>query len=69
MIMEQPALSNVLLELHVDDFEKVKEFYGKLGFEVVWERKPEGFKGYLIIKKEDNILCFWAGNEMVWEQD
>ncbi len=67
--MEQPAISNVLLELHVDDFEKVKEFYGKLGFEVVWERKSEGFKGYLIIKKEDNILCFWAGNEMVWEQD
>lgn len=67
--METPAISNVLLELQVPDFEKVKEFYGKLEFKVVWERKPEGFKGYLVIKMEDNILCFWAGNEMVWEQD
>jgi hypothetical protein len=61
------AQNNVLLELHVPDFEKVKEYYGKLGFEVVWERKPEGFKGYLILKMGDNILCFWAGNEYVYE--
>lgn len=64
----KPAQNNVLLELHVPDFEKVKEYYGKLGFEVVWERKPEGFKGYLILKMGDNILCFWAGNEHVYEQ-
>lgn len=56
------------MELHVPDFEKVKEYYGKLGFEVVWERKPEGFKGYLILKMGDNILCFWAGNEYVYKQ-
>lgn len=64
----KPAQNNVLLELHVPDFEKVKEFYGKLGFEVIWERKPEGFKGYLILKMGDNILCFFAGNEYVYEQ-
>src|SRR3989338_1184130 len=64
----KPAQNNVLLELHVPDFEKVKEYYGKLGFEVIWERKPEGFKGYLILKMGDNILCFWAGNENVYEQ-
>jgi len=46
--MLKPAQNNILLELHVDDFEKVKEFYGKLGFKVVWERKPEAKKGYLI---------------------
>lgn len=64
----KPAQNNVLLELHVPDFEKVKEYYGKLGFEVIWERDPEGFKGYLILKMGDNILCFWAGNERVYEQ-
>jgi predicted lactoylglutathione lyase len=66
--MLKPAQNNILLELHVDDFEKVKEFYGKLGFKAVWERKPEAKKGYLIIKLDDNILCFWPGNEQVYNQ-
>jgi catechol 2,3-dioxygenase-like lactoylglutathione lyase family enzyme len=69
MTDEKPATSNVLVELHVPDFKKVKEFYGKLGFGVVWERPPEGFKGYLILRMEDNILCFWAGNEHVYKQE
>jgi len=64
----KPAQNNVLLELHVPDFEEVKKYYGKLGFEVIWERQPEGFKSYLILKMGDNILCFWAGNEHVYEQ-
>ena len=63
----KPAQNNVLLELHVPDFEKVKEYYLKLGFNVEWERQPEGFKGYLILKMGNNILCFWAGNEHVYE--
>ena len=40
-----------------------------MGFDVVWERPPEGFKGYLVLKMEDNIICFWAGNEKVGEQE
>ncbi len=48
--MTKPAQNNVLLELHVPDFQKTKEYYKKLGFEIVWERPPEGFKGYLILK-------------------
>lgn len=63
-----PAQNNTLIELHVPDFEKVKEYYRKLGFEIVWERESEGFKGYLILKMGSNILCFWAGNEQVYEQ-
>ena len=63
-----PAQNNVLLELHVPDFEKVKEYYTKLGFEIARERKPEEAKGYLVLKMEDNILCFWSGNEYVYEQ-
>jgi len=64
--MSKPALNDVILELHVTDFGKVKEFYGKLDFEVVWEREPEGFKGYLVMRRGDSILCFWAGNEEVY---
>lgn len=60
--------NTTLLELHVPDFEKVKEFYGKLGFQVVWERKPEEKKGYLVIKRDENVLCFWPGNEYVEKQ-
>jgi len=57
------------LELHVPDFERTKRFYGLLGFEVVWERKPEGFKGYLILRNEvDCILNFWGGNEHIFDQ-
>jgi len=58
--------NSILLELHVPDFEKVKEFYGKLGFKVVWERKPEEMKGYLVMRLDDNILCFWSGNETIY---
>ncbi len=61
--------NNVLLELHIPDFNKAKEFYGKLGFKVVWERKPEGNKGYLVLKRDNNILCFWPGNETVYQQE
>src|SRR5262249_23004176 len=49
--------NHVLVELHVPNFQLIKEFYGKLGFDVVWERKPEGSKGYLVIQREKNILC------------
>ncbi len=62
------ANNTVQIELHVPDFEKAKDFYGKLGFEVVWERKPEDKKGYLVIKRDNNILCFWPGTEQVAEQ-
>lgn len=67
--MAKPACNSVQIELHVPSFDKVKDFYGKLGFEIVWEREPEEKKGYLVIKKDDNILCFWAGNEFVFEQE
>ncbi|MDA1079193.1 MAG: VOC family protein [bacterium] len=69
MINEFPAKNTLLLELHVPSFEITKEFYENLGFKVVWARNPEGFKGYLVMSLEDNILCFWAGNENVYEQD
>lgn len=64
----KPAWNTVFIELHVPDFERIKEYYGRLGFEIVRETEPEGKEGYLVLKMEDNILCFWAGNESVYEQ-
>ncbi|HVS58633.1 MAG TPA: VOC family protein [Candidatus Saccharimonadales bacterium] len=61
--------NSLQLELHVPDFEKAKKFYGLLGFEVVWERKPEGDKGYLILKNECScILNFWSGTDAIYSQ-
>lgn len=66
--MNISSQNDILLELHVPDFEIAKDFYSKLGFGVVWERKPEAEKGYLVLKRGNNILCFWPGNEKVYEQ-
>ncbi len=65
---EKIAQNDILIELHVPDFELAKEFYGKLGFRVVREKKPEGKDGYLVLKKDSSIICFWPGNELVWQQ-
>ncbi len=64
------AANNLLqLELHVNDFEKVKDFYGKLGFEVIWERPAYEKKGYLVMEREGHVLCFWPGTDKVYEQE
>lgn len=65
----EPTQNTVLLELHVPDFELTKKYYGKIGFTVAWERKPEGKKGYLVMQMEGNVLCFWCGNENVYKQE
>lgn len=56
------------LELHVDDFEPVKDYYGQLGFTVAWQHPPKDFDGYLVMEKEGNVVCFWAGNQAVYDQ-
>ena len=65
---KQPVTNWLQLELHVPDFKPVKDYYSKLGFEVVWERPYEGEKGYLVMKMDNTILCFWPGTEHVYEQ-
>lgn len=69
MTPETPFPSQTLLELHVKDFEPIKDYYQKLGFSVEWLREPEGFKGYMIVRLDQNVLCFWGGNQQVYEQD
>ena len=56
------------IELHVDNFDTIEQYYSTMGFLKVWSRKPEGFKGYLVLEMNGNMLCFWAGNENVFKQ-
>lgn len=55
------------VELHVDSFEAVKDFYQEIGFTVVWETPAEGKKGYLVMELESNLLNFWCGTTSVHE--
>jgi len=61
-------LTDIMLELHVPDFELIKKFYSDLGYKVVWEKKPEERKGYMVMRNGDSILNFYCGNEHVYEQ-
>jgi catechol 2,3-dioxygenase-like lactoylglutathione lyase family enzyme len=60
------ALTDVIVELHVPDFEIVRDFYGKLGFSEVWSHPPKGESGYLVMKRDKSILAFYCGNEEVY---
>jgi predicted lactoylglutathione lyase len=67
--MKKNTQSTIFVELHVPDFKLAKDFYGKLGFTVAREVEPDEEKGYLVLKKDNNILCFWAGNEYIYKQN
>ncbi|MBI4137009.1 hypothetical protein HY469_03010 [Candidatus Roizmanbacteria bacterium] len=60
------ALTDTIIELHVPNFDSIKDFYGKLGFQKVWEYEPRGQSGYLVMKRKDSILAFFCGNEEVY---
>ncbi|QIS12356.1 VOC family protein [Nocardia arthritidis] len=66
--MGEAPILGTFVELHVPDFDPVRTFYTGLGFEVLWERAPEGKKGYLVVQLENNVLTFWGGNEFVYDQ-
>jgi len=68
-----PIRNNVMIELHVPDFDVVKSFYSQLGFEVILEhRVTETEPGYLVLKRHDDlgdsIINFYGGNEKVYNQ-
>lgn len=57
-----------MIELHVPSFEIAKEFYGNLGFEIVWERNSEDPDiCYLVMKKGTSIINFYGGSERVYD--
>jgi len=63
-------VSNVMLELHVPSFEIAKDFYGSLGFEVVWERPSVPTEeGYMVMRRGESVLNFYSGTEKVYKHD
>lgn len=61
------TFTNTLIELSVPSFDKVMDFYSKLEFKKVWEEVPKDMNGYLVIKRENSVLCFFCGNKQVYQ--
>ena len=70
--MKNKINNNLVLELHVPDFNKVKEFYSYLGFEIAMENIPAEQPGYLVLKRKDDLgdtfLNFYGGDKRVYNQ-
>lgn len=60
--------NHIQLELHVPDFTITKDFYTKLGFEVIWIQEVGDVTDYLIMEKDGTIINFWPGNKTVFKQ-
>lgn len=65
--------NNLVLELHVPDFSKVKSFYSGLGFKVISEDQIDEEPGYLVMKRKDTVgeimINFYGGDERVYNHD
>jgi hypothetical protein len=58
-------MADIELELHVDDFVTVEQFYVPLGFTVERSDPVGGARGYLVLRKGDSALRFWPGTSGV----
>jgi predicted lactoylglutathione lyase len=56
--MPNLAQTTALIELHVPDFQPVKNFYNQLGFEILREYPAQETEDYLMMKLEQNLLSF-----------
>ncbi len=64
--MDKDTINRIQVELHVPDFEKVLEFYGKLGFKKIWHRNEGNSGDYLVLDRQGTLLSFWPGNDGVY---
>src|SRR4051812_10687941 len=63
--MNPTVKTSTLLELHVPNFKLARDFYTKLGFVIV---RDETLKDkYLVMKMKDNIICFWGGDQRIFQ--
>lgn len=70
---KQPISNNLIIELHIPDFDVAKEFYGILGFKVILEHPATAAEpGYLVMKRPDTLgdsmINFYGGNDKVYQQ-
>ena len=55
-------LTDVFIELHVDDFQTAIDFYKMIGFEVVWLSDE-----YLVMKKGKSVINFYPGDDRAYD--
>jgi len=60
--------NKIFIELHVPDFDVAKDFYSKLGFEVVSDDGVVNGIGYFIMEREGAMINFYGGSDRVYEQ-
>lgn len=69
---EVPIANNLIIELHVPEFAPVKDFYSKLGFEIISEDVKGEFPGYMVMQRRDplgdTVINFYGDDERVYEQ-
>lgn len=71
--MLKPISNNLIIELHVPDLEKARDFYSKLGFAVGLDDKlTENELGYLTMIRSDEqgntMINFYGGDDRVYNQ-
>lgn len=71
--MKNQIKNNLIIELHVPDFEKVRDFYSKLGFvETMFDEPTEKEQGYLTMTRKDaagnTMINFYGSDERVYTQ-
>ncbi|OGZ44387.1 MAG: hypothetical protein A3A29_01690 [Candidatus Ryanbacteria bacterium RIFCSPLOWO2_01_FULL_47_79] len=57
--------NNIVIELHIHDFDKARDFYSKLDFEVVSEDPIGEHLGYMVLQLGSTRLNFYGGEERV----
>ena len=67
--MEAPIRNNLVIELHIPDFKVAKEFYPKIGFNLISEDPVGEHLGYLVFEHKDpagnTLLNFYGGDSRV----
>jgi len=71
--MKEPIKNNLVIELHVPDFTPIKDFYSKIGFEIISEdKKSKNFPGYLVMQRKGDLgntmLNFYGDDDRVYNQ-
>ena len=69
----RPIRNNLIIELHVPDFIKVKQFYGVLGFsEIHFDLATKEHPAYLVLRRSDplgdTMINFYGGDDRVYNQ-
>lgn len=61
--MIKPATNHSLVEFYVHDLGLAKDFYQKLGFQIVWE-----IDSFVVLKLDQNIVTFFRGPNLHFDK-